>query len=357
MYRRISEIWMEEFNRINSSYQIKNYLLEDAHSCIYELVDGRELRISVSTTMYHFAKQILSKPYKHVVRIDDCFKLFLKNQYNENSIVFCIVSERLDRNFAPKDVIQSGINLFRNIWSEYLKCSHSLYSCPDVKIEKAYADNDSEGKRNALLRIKGSVTSQVVKDIALSLHDTYKKIKNFDSNSSLFMFVDNIGMSKEGVIKICNIGHSFVGIDENYEIDTATNSVTVTYNPVVDEDFIRDSRMLIPLKVDFGDGNLLPVLGQIDTGAAFSGFTESFFERASLMDLGKTTTRGVAGEKEAVKTKCDVVFPNGRKETLHGSTMNSLDDVSILIGMDLLSFCKFHFEPYKYGFRYKITFL
>ena len=52
---------MEEFNAISSSYQINKFILEDAHSCIYELKDGRELRISASTLMYHFAKLLLSK--------------------------------------------------------------------------------------------------------------------------------------------------------------------------------------------------------------------------------------------------------------------------------------------------------
>lgn len=63
-----------------------------------------------------------------------------------------------------------------------------------------------------------------------------------------------------------------------YEIDITAMSVTVIYDPVVDEDFVIDRRMLISLKVDFGDGNLLPVLGQIDTGATSSGFTESFLK-------------------------------------------------------------------------------
>ena len=357
MYRKVSEIWMEEFNAINSSYHINKFILEDAHSCIYELKDGRELRISVSTLMYHFAKQLLSKSYKHVVRIDDCFKLTLRNQYDEAANVFCIVSEGLNRGFAPRDVKQSGINLFRNIWSEYLKCSQSVVLCPDVKIEQAYADNDTEGKRNVIQRIKEYTSNQIVKDIALSLHDTYRKIKNLDSNSSLYMFADNIGMSEDGEIKICNIAHAFVGLDENYEIDTTTMSVTVIYDPIVDEDFVIDRRMLIPLKVDFGDGNLLPVLGQIDTGATSSGLTESFFKRASLNDLGKTRMKGATGEMEAIRTKCEVVFPNGRKETLHGSTMKSLDDVSILVGMDMLSNCKIHFEPFNYGFKYKIIFI
>ena len=164
-------------------------------------------------------------------------------------------------------------------------------------------------------------------------------------------------MSEYGEIKICNIGHSFIGLDDNYEIDSSISSVTVTYDPIVSEDFIRDKRMLIPLKVDFGDGRLLPVLGQIDTGATSSGFTESFFNRAALINLGKTKMCGTTGSMESVRTMCDVVFPNGRKDTLYGTTMKTMDDVSILIGMDLLSYCKFQSEPYKNGFRYKLTFL
>ena len=45
MYRKVSEIWMEEFNAINSSYHINKFILEDAHSCIYELKDGRVMLI------------------------------------------------------------------------------------------------------------------------------------------------------------------------------------------------------------------------------------------------------------------------------------------------------------------------
>ena len=81
---------------------------------------------------------------------------------------------------------------------------------------------------------------------------------------------------------------------------------------------MEEARDLNRLKVDFGDGNLLPVLDQIDTGATSSGFTESFFKRASLIDLGKIRMKGTTGEMEAIRTKCEVVFPNGRKEMLHG---------------------------------------
>ncbi len=65
----------------------------------------------------------------------------------------------------------------------------------------------------------------------------------------------------------------------------------------------------------------------------------------------------------AVNAKCSqadlmaYASSHGRKEMLHGSTMKSLDDVSILVGMDMLSNCKIHFEPYNYGFKYKIIFI
>lgn len=45
------------------------------------------------------------------------------------------------------------------------------------------------------------------------------------------------------------------------------------------------------------------------------------------------------------------------EKMLHGSTMKSLDDVSILVGMDMLSNSKIHFEPYNYDFKYKIIFI
>ena len=48
-----------------------------------------------------------------------------------------------------------------------------------------------------------------------------------------YLFTDNIGLSDDHLIKICNIGHDFLGLDDSYEIDTTNNSVTVTYNPMV----------------------------------------------------------------------------------------------------------------------------
>ena len=62
-----------------------------------------------------------------------------------------------------------------------------MCSCPDVKIEQAYTHNDIEGKRQVIQRIKESTSNSIVKEIALSLHYTYKKIKGLDSNAFLDM--------------------------------------------------------------------------------------------------------------------------------------------------------------------------
>lgn len=115
--------------------------------------------------------------------------------------------------------------------------------------------------------------------------------------------------------------------------------------------------MLISLNVDYGNGKMCPVLAQIDTGATDSGFVESFFSRASLANFGETSVRGATGKMKSIKTECLVRFPNGHETILMGSTMKDIGDVSILIGMDLLSTCKFSSEPYENGFRYKLTFL
>lgn len=347
---------MDAFNERCSKYHITNVLLDDYSSCVYQLEDNRELRITVNPRMYNFAKILRTKQYKHVVKIFDCFKMVLPSQYEEEQNVFCIVTERLNRNFQPRVTIQSAINLFRNIWSDYLKRNHRLESSADVSIAKAYAKKDAKGRKYVLDKIRTSGHSLVIIDIAISLNDAYRKIKELDPHSAIYLFTDNIGMADDSFIKICNIGHDCIGLDDSYEIDITSNSVTITYNPIINDDFVSDNRMLIPLSVDFANGDLFPVLGQIDTGATSSGFTEDFFERASLINLGPTKTSGVTGIMDSHLTMCNVTFPNGYKATLYGSTMGKLDDVSILIGMDLLSRCKFQSEPYCNGFRYKIIF-
>ena len=356
MKLNIDTIWQEAFNQRCCKYQIKNILLCDACSCVYLLFGGKELRITVNSRMYNFSKILETKQYKHVAKIYECFKMSLPNQYGEEEPVFCIVTEHLKRDFQPRVVIQSAINLFRNVWSDYLNKQHRLEINPDVSIEKAYAEKDIEGRKYVLEQINLSGHSPIIIEIANALNDTYRKIKELDSDSTLYLFTDNIGLADDSLIKLCNIGHDYIGLGDNYEIDLTRRSITIKYNPIITEDFVIDNRMLIPLKVNFGDGNFSPVLGQIDTGANTSGFTEALFNRASLINLGETKTSGVTGTMNSIRTECQVIFPNGYEATLYGTTMRDFDDVSILIGMDLLSKCKFQSEPYGNGFKYKLTF-
>lgn len=356
MLKDLNNVWLDSFNERNNDYHITRILLSDSSSCVYQLDDNKELRITLNPRMYDFSKRLKSRQYKHVAEIYDCFTAVLPDQHDEEQHVFCIVSESINRNFLPRTKIQSAINIFRNIWSDYLKSSHHLDFLSDVAIEKAYAAKDNDGRKYVLDRIRLSEYDNEIKNIVIALNDTYRKIKRLDPHSAIYLLAENIGLSEDSVIKMCNISYDCIGLDENYEIDSNRNSVTITYNPLISKDYVRDNRMLVPLKVDFGNGNLLPVLGQIDTGAASSGFTEELFERASLINLGKTKIGGSTGVKDAYKTMCEVTFPNGFKTTLWGHTITKLNDVSILIGMDLLSFCKFESEPYCNGFRYKITF-
>lgn len=354
--KNVNVIWQEAFNERCSKYHIESILLFDAYSCVYLLSDGKELRITVNHRMYNFSKVLKTKQYKHVAKIFECFKMNLPNQYDEEENVFCIVTENLNRNFQPHTIIQSAINLFRNIWSEYLEHKHRLEINPYVSIEKAYVERDKEGRKYVLDRIRMSGYSKAVIEIAEVINDTYRKIKELDPQSAIYLFTDNIGLSEDSLIKICNISHDCMGLDDNYEIDFTKNSITIKYNPIVTEDFISDNRMLIPLKIDYGNGDFIQVLGQIDTGANLSGFTEELFNRVSLVNLGAAKTLGTTGTMDSVRTMCQVVFPNGYRTTLYGTTMKKLDDVSILIGMDLLSICKIHSEPYGNGFIYKLTF-
>ncbi len=355
-YRDINDVWQDAFNSRSTQYRIIGVLLADASSCVYLLENNCEMRISVDTRLYHFSKSLMSEGYKHVAKVYDCFKTILPNQYGEEENVFCIVTERLYRDYPSREIIQNAINLFRNTWSEYLKSIQRLRHNTDVCIEQAYVDKDLVGEKKVLDKIRNAESNPIIIDIALVLHDVYKAIKRLDSNSMLFLFPDNLGLSEDGIFKMCNISHNFFGLDDNYEVESESNSISIIYNPIICEDAVKDYRMLIPLKVDFGDGIICPVLGQIDTGATTSGFAESFFYRASLANLGETEVTGVSGSIKSKLTECLVEFPNGYKATLNGSTMKDIGDVSILIGMDLLCMCKFQFEPYKNGFKYKLFF-
>lgn len=350
---------MESFKERLPDYPIASLLLEDAVSCIYLLRDGKELRITVNQNAFNFSKVLKPKTYMHVAKIYKCFKTELPDEKGSEQNVFCIISENLKRDFAPQPIIQSGINLFRNLWCEFLSLSHSIIHNPYVDIENAYAKNSNAGKRFVVNGIKAADTNSTVKDIALALSDAYDRIKMLDSHTILFPYTDNIGLSENGIIKICNIGHMFMGLNNSYEIESNTASVMILYDPIHDAEynqfFIRDHRMLMPLRVYIGGEETL-VLGQIDTGATASAFTKRLYDMASLPNFGETKTSGIGGEVDSIQTACKVKFPNGYITTLRGWAVPDINDVDILIGMDLLSECKFCSEPYNCGFKYKLFF-
>ena len=345
---RIEDIWQKIFNKVCSKYNIVDLILQDVMSCTFLTDDGKELRLTMNQNMYNFSCVLQRKKYTHVARIYDCFKLELPNDRGELQNVFCIVSELLKRNFAPQTIVQSGINLFRDSWCNYLSRKHRLDANPYKDIDDSYSSKDNTGRKLVIECINEANSDQIVKDVALAMEGAYEKVMKLDSDALIFPFTDNIGLAQDGIIKICNIGHKFMGLDDNYEINTTPNSVTVVYNPCSDD-------VLMPFKVNV-DGREALFLGQIDTGATSSCFTEFFYKEVSLENFGITKTRGVTGEMDSTRTRCLVTFPNGYCEPLHGNTIREIDDISVLIGMDLLSRCKFTFEPYRNGFKYKLTF-
>ena len=345
---------MELFNEGHPEYSIVSFLLEDTASCTYLLKDGKELRITVNQNAYSFSKILKQKNYKHIAKIYESFKTELPNEKGELENVFCIVSEQLQRDFESQTIVQSGINLFRDSWCNYLRRKHRLDTNSYNDIDNSYSSKDENGRTFVIECINEANAIQVVKDVAMAMESAYQKVMKLDSCALIFPFTDNIGLSQDGIIKICNIGHKFIGLDDNYEIDTTPNSVTIVYNPCSD-DLHFDKRLLMPLKVNI-DGREALFLGQIDTGASSSGFTEYFYKEAALESFGLVKTRGATGEMDSIRTRCFVTFPNGYYETLHGETCKTLGDISILLGMDLLSRCKFTLEPYRNGIKYKLLF-
>lgn len=351
---RIEDIWQKAFNKICPKYNIVDLLLQDVMSCTFLTDDGRELRLSTNQNMYNFSCVLQRKKYTHVARICDCFKLELPNERGELQNVFCIVSEFLKRDFSSQANVQSGINLFRDSWSNYLRRKKHLNINPYNDIDYSYSSMDDKGRKFVVERINEMDAAQIVKDVALAMEGAYEKVMKLDSDALIFPFIDNIGLAQDGNIKICNIGHKFMGLDDNYEIDTTPNSVTIIYNPCSD-DVHFDKRLLMPLKVNV-DGREALFLGQVDTGASSSGFTEYFYNEVALEYFGIAKTIGTTGDMDSIRTRCVVTFPNGYSTILYGGTIKDIGDVSVLIGMDLLSRCKFTFEPHHNGFKYKLTF-
>lgn len=353
-YRNINEIWMETFNAKFPKYEIVSILLYDAYSCVYLLSSGLELRITTNASMYHISKELRNKQFKHVAKIIECFSTTLPNEYNIEEKFFCIISERLVREFKPKEVVQSSINLFRDTWRGCLE-PFSPFDNIDVAIEERYASKDVEAEKLVLETILCSGNHEDVVQIAIALHDVLRSIKELDSDSYIHMSTGNIGLSDDGIIKICNIDHEFIGLDNCYEIDVQENSVAVKYNP--EDNCICDRNLLMPLKVCLDHGEKVSVLAKIDTGAMCSGFSDSLFERAGLENLGIDKISGSTGNRDSISTKCDVEFPNGYKTTLVGYTIVDHGEICIFIGMDLLRHCKLSFEPYENGYKYELVFM
>lgn len=351
---RIEDIWQKAFNESCSKYHIVSCLLRDFVSCTYLTKDGKELRLTLNQNMYNFSVVLGHKNFIHVANIYDCFKIELPNERGELQNVFCVVSEPLKRDFASHEIVQSGINLFRDSWRNYLSRKHRLDTNPFNDIDNSYSSKDDIGRKFVLESINKAESDQVVKDVALAFESAYQRVMSLDRDALIFPYTDNIGLAQDGTIKICNIGHKFMGLDDNYEIINTSDSVKVIYNPCSD-DVHLDNRLLMPLKVNI-DGHETLFLGLIDTGASTSGFTEYFYEEVALENFGKVKTGGTTGEMNSIRTRCLVTFPNGYSDVLYGETIKNFGDISVLIGMDLLAKCKFTFEPYRNGFKYKLTF-
>lgn len=356
MRHDLDTIWERNFKERYPKYQIKRKQATSIYSSVYLLEENKELQITLNRSNFEFAKKIKQRRYKHVAKIYDCFKAILPDKNGEEQYVYCIVSEVINRNYFSESTIQTAIKLFRETWSDYFKSINALDESIDVCIEKAYALNDKSSRNVVFHKLMSSGYDSQVLNIVLALNDVYSKVKELDSRSVIYLNTENIGVSADSVVKICNIGSNFVVLDENYETDTTSNSVTITYDPLLLGDVKKDYRLLLPMDVILDNGKLLPVLGQIDTGATMSGVTMSLFQKASLANLGKVKLDSSTGSDESILTECKVIFPNKYKATLRASVMNIPDGVQVIIGMDLLSKCKLHSEPHNFGFRYKLTF-
>lgn len=201
---KIDIMWKDAFNAQNLGYRVVRILDSKPAFCLYLLDNGNEVRmICGNSSVYDFSKEkLMNRDFKHIAKVIDCFKFdFVENAANHYSI-YCIITERLDRDFAKYAEIQAGINLFVEAWQEYLQCSDTqVYNM----LEEAYINNDEQGNDYVHRYIISNAKENIDEKVALVFAEVYKTVKDLSPTARINLFPANVGVA-DSEVKICFIG-------------------------------------------------------------------------------------------------------------------------------------------------------
>ena len=200
----IDNKWKDAFNAQNLGYCIVKILDSKPAFCLYLLDNGNEVRMLCSnSSVYDFSKEkLLNRNYRHIAKVLDCVEFDYVESDDVKYSIYCIITERIERDFAKYDEKQLGINLFVEAWQEYLQCSDTqVYNM----LDEAYTNNEEQGKEFVHRYITSNAKGNIDKKVALAFTEVYKTVKGLSPTARINLFPDNVGVANSEV-KICFIG-------------------------------------------------------------------------------------------------------------------------------------------------------
>lgn len=197
-----SNSWTISYNETHPYDRIVKELYSNSMASVYILQSRRELRMLADTRTFNFLKdKLMPMNFKHVANITDCFELGMPS-YDGEDHEYCVISEPLNRDIIGRDITQSGINLFRDSWKEYLHCLEwHVYNY----IIDAYTQRGTVDEEKILRIIETSGKSQEEINIAKALNGAYRDTLQLGT-AMIWPYPINIGLSDDAIIKITNIG-------------------------------------------------------------------------------------------------------------------------------------------------------
>lgn len=190
------------YNKTRPNDKIVKKVFSNNVTSVYILQSGKDLQMFAEVRQYQFSKnKVMPHNFKHVSTITECFEIEIPSD-DYKDVLYCIVSEPLNRDFVDDETKQNGINLFRDVWMKYLQCS---VTDAFRLIDEAYLSKDSIGEEFVLRSIESSNESVEEKKVAIALNGAFKDVMTLGP-AIIWPDPMNIGVADDGIVKITYIG-------------------------------------------------------------------------------------------------------------------------------------------------------
>ena len=190
------DYFKERYNETHPFDPIVREVYSNAMASVYILQSGKDLRVFADDRTSLFLKdKLMPQNFKHVARILECLEVVKGCEYY-------VISEPLNRDLLGPETTQSGINLFRDAWMQYLHGTEiDIYN----HIIRSYETKDTTGEEAVVRYVEASERSQEEKSIALAMNEAYRDVMTLGT-AMIWPLPMNVGVTLDTVVKITNIG-------------------------------------------------------------------------------------------------------------------------------------------------------